>query len=72
MTLKSDKIGNIDFSLNSALNHTTHFAVWLSLFLALFIDLGVPFLVRVVQDSSRNEAIEKYRGAQAKNSPRVL
>jgi hypothetical protein len=54
VTLRSDKVGTIDFSLNSALSHLGHFATWLSLFLAFFIDMGVPLTMRLIVKSDRD------------------
>jgi hypothetical protein len=47
-SLESDKVGNIDFSFNSAKTHGRHMAVWLSVFLSLFIDMGVPLVIWLI------------------------
>lgn len=52
ITLESDKAGSIDHSFNSALKHLGHFAVWLSVFLAFFIDMGVPLVIRMSYSKS--------------------
>lgn len=49
MTLVSDKAGSIDHSFNTAKLHLDHMAVWLSAFLALFIDIGVPLVIWLTQ-----------------------
>ncbi len=55
MTVLSDKAGNIDHSFNTARENLSHMAVWLSAFLALFIDIGVPVAIRLTH--SRDELI---------------
>ena len=72
MTLKSDKIGSIDFSLNSAFSHLNHFAVWLSLFLAFFIDIGVPLVVRIIQSNGKDGDDVPVMFANKSTGPRVL
>jgi hypothetical protein len=72
MTLKSDKIGSIDFSLNSAFSHLNHFAVWLSLFLAFFIDVGVPLVVRIIQSNGKDGDDLPAAFTNRSTGPRVL
>jgi hypothetical protein len=45
MTLESDKVGSIDHSFDTAAKNLTRMAVWLSAFLAFFIDMGVPLVI---------------------------
>lgn len=81
ITLMSDKVGTIDFSLNSALGHLTHFATWLSLFLAFFIDMGVPLTMRLIVKSDRDNSGQNNDSGDShsnlinnsnKNAPMVL
>lgn len=70
ITLESDKAGSIDHSFNSALKHLNHFAVWLSAFLAFFIDMGVPMVIRM--SYSRSESIASPSFRSNKNQPNVI
>ena len=68
MTLVSDKVGHIDHSFNTAKENLNHMAVWLSAFLAFFIDMGVPLVIWLTysrHDKSTSDAtrIESRRGA---------
>ncbi|RZJ99417.1 MAG: hypothetical protein EOO43_26340 [Flavobacterium sp.] len=72
MTLRSDKVGSIDFSLNSAFSHLNHWAVWLSLFLAFFIDIGVPLVVRIIQSNAKESDELPVFFSGSRNSPKVL
>ena len=73
LTLESDKIGSIDFSFNSAGKHLGHFAVWLSAFLAFFIDVGVPLVIWLIHgrgDASVTSAVSEARGRR--NKPNII
>ena len=68
----NQEIGSIDFSLNSAFSHLNHFAVWLSLFLAFFIDIGVPLVVRIIQSNGKDGDDVPVMFANKSTGPRVL
>jgi hypothetical protein len=64
LRLEGDKIGKIAHSFDTASKYKGSFAVWLSAFLALFIDMGVPLVIRLVHRTT-----DYIPQRQAKNRP---
>lgn len=72
MTLASDKAGSIDHSFNTARENLGHMAVWLSAFLAFFIDMGVPLVIWLTHSKQDRSVLDIANGGARRGTPRVI
>ena len=72
MTLVSDKAGSIDHSFNTASQNLGHMAVWLSAFLAFFIDMGVPLVIWITHSQRDKTVLDVETGGKRRGAPKIL